>query len=531
VQDRESLEHEAEILRQRVSDLQRQLALYSRLEFDGQERAGIAVSLVEREELLKEAERIAHLGTWVWNLETDSVYWSEELFRLLGYDPARDQASTEAFFAAVHPDDRATMRETSASSVASGVSRRTEFRVLTHDGVLRYVSMDAAFLFDDDSQPRRVLGTVLDITQMRGLQEKLTQAEKMEAIGRLAAGVAHDFNNVLTVVRGNLDLGNLADTPELRQVFAALESASDLTTRLLTLGRRSALRRRPVDLCALVQKTVGLVERMLREHIAVRVRVAEAQLFVEVDETLIEQALVNLLLNARDALAAGGSVEVSVRAVEDPSGRDVELCVRDDGPGMSDATRSRVFDPFFTTKNNASSHGLGLAMVHGTVAQHGGTVTVESAQGQGTMFRLRFPRVERPQVAPAEATAQRVLSLAAPCRIVVVEDQEIVGHTIRRLLERMGHQVAFAATPALSLALVAQSAFDVVLCDVVMPEMRGPALIERMRELYPESARRVIYMTGNSGDAVELLPGVDLLSKPFTSQQLADAVARAFVSR
>jgi PAS domain S-box-containing protein len=393
VQDRECLEREVDHLRRRIAHLERELALYSRVEPSSALPSGLEVSLEEREELLIAAERIAHLGTWLWSLEDNQVYWSEEQFRLLGYDPASDRASTEAFFAAVHPDDRERVRAASGEAVASGVVRQIDCRVLTRDGTLRYITMDAACLFDDQGRLRRVFGTVLDITHIRTLQEKLAQAEKMEAIGRLAAGVAHDFNNVLTVVRGNLDLSSLPASHEMKQVFSALESAADLTSKLLTLGRRSPLRRRTVDLSVLVRKTVGLVERMLREQITLQVHVPDTALLVDVDETLIEQALVNLLLNARDALPDGGNVGVTARALEEEGRKYVELLVSDDGPGMSDATKTRVFEPFFTTKEDSSGHGLGLAMVHGTVAQHGGTVVVESSRGRGTRFRLRFPRI------------------------------------------------------------------------------------------------------------------------------------------
>ncbi len=508
--------------------MQRELALYSRAE-PGGTRAGLAVSLEEREELLAEAERIAHLGTWLWNVEDDAVYWSEELFRLLGYDPVHELASTEAFFAAVHPDDRERVRAASSAAITSGIARQVDCRVLTRDGTLRYITMDAAFLFDDQGRLRRVLGTALDITHIRSLQEKLAQAEKMEAIGRLAAGVAHDFNNVLTVVRGNLDLQNLPASHEMKQVVSALESAADLTSKLLTLGRRSPLRRRTVDLSVLATKTVALVERMLREQVMLRVQVPDHALLVDVDETLIEQALVNLLLNARDALPQGGNVEVAARALEEAGRSYVELLVSDDGPGMSEATQTRVFEPFFSTKEDSSRHGLGLAMVHGTVAQHGGTVVVESSHGHGTRFRLRFPRIDVPAPPQPRVQAPPSEPRTPSCSVLLVEDQEIVGATIRRLLEHLGHQVQFATTPSAALAMVMHSSFDVILCDVMMPEMRGPALIDKIRLIAPHTAKCVIYMTGNSADVVDI--DAELLSKPFTIHQLKAALSRACAGR
>jgi two-component system cell cycle sensor histidine kinase/response regulator CckA len=523
VQDRESLEREVELLRARVADLQRRLA-----QFSPDEGGRTLLSLEEREELLVEAERIAHLGTWAWNPESDEVFWSEELFRILGYDASTDRASTAGFFAAVHPEDRERVQATSAQGLQTGEAHQVDYRVLRRDGSVRHVTMNGAFLFDRGGRLRRVVGAVLDLTELRRLQEKLLQAEKMDAIGRLAAGVAHDFNNVLLVVRGNLELSRLPDSRETRQVFDALESARELTDKLLTLGRRSALRRRVVDLNELVGRTVALVERMVREQFRLRVSVSPGPLLVDIDETLIEQAIVNLLLNARDVLSGGGQVDVLVRALELDRTRVAEITVHDDGPGMDETTRARIFDPFFTTKVPTRGHGLGLAMVQGSVAQHGGTVTVESAPGAGTTFRLRFPRLEGGEAAPI----RRPSSLPPPgprarYRVLVIEDQDVVGGTVTRLLERLEHQVELVPTADAALSALAARRFDVVLCDVMMPDMRGPALIARARQRCPGACRRVVFMTGNSGDQVELGPDVGLLTKPFTLEQLDDAIARA----
>jgi two-component system cell cycle sensor histidine kinase/response regulator CckA len=524
VQDRKSLEREVELLRGRVADLQRRLALFPADEAKSAPLGGVLLSLEAREEVLIEAERIAHLGTWVWNPETDEVFWSEELFRILGHDAREQPATTQAFFAAIHPEDIERVRAASQHGLSSGEAVQVDFRVLRRDGTLRHATMNGAMLFDRSGKLRRVVGAVLDITELRGLQEKLALAEKMEAIGRLAAGVAHDFNNVLMVVRGNLELSQLPETRELGQVFAALESARELTDRLLTLGRRSALQRRVVDLNELVASTVSLVERMMREQLRLHVTLHGAPLWVDVDVTLIEQAIVNLLLNARDALSAGGQVSVHLSAGDEGGRALAELAVHDDGPGMDEATKARVFEPFFTTKHGAHGHGLGLAMVHGSVAQHGGTVSVESAKGAGTTFRLRFPRLAGSGPAPRARQTSAPPAPRATHRVLVVEDQQSVGATICQLLERLGHQAELVPGARAAFEALDRRSFDVVLCDVMMPDMRGPALIDRARDLCPGRFQRVVFMTGNSGDQVESRPGVGLLTKPFTLEQLDAAI-------
>jgi nitrogen-specific signal transduction histidine kinase len=392
-----------------------------------------------------------------------------------------------------------------------------------------------------------MVGSMVDLTDRKRLEAQLRQAQKMEAVGQLAGGVAHDFNNLLTVITAGTRFAREALPPEspaipdLATVDAAAQRAAQLTRQLLAFGRQQVLRPQAVDLNRIAADVGRMLRRTIGEDVAVVTALAPAVAPVRADPGQLEQVLMNLAVNARDAMPDGGTLtiettEVAVDAREAaahpglPPGAYVCLRVRDTGTGMDAATRERAFEPFFTTKPQGQGTGLGLATVYGIVKQSGGYVYVESAPGAGSTFTVLLP--------PDPSTA-RPVDVPAPERapagggevVLVVEDEAAVRAAVRRMLERGGYTVIEAEHGTAALALVGRytGRLDLVLTDVVMPETGGGALLARLRDLRP--GLPALLMSGYSAEAVArqgvLVEGATLLVKPFGSEELLRRVREA----
>ncbi len=382
--------------------------------------------------------------------------------------------------------------------------------------------------------PDLVIVYTEDLTERAKLEEQLRHSQKMEAVGQLAGGVAHDFNNLLTVIQSFADGlaeqisegdPRRADVEEIRK--AALR-ATTLTGQLLAFSRKQVLQPRPISLTAVARALEPMVRRLIGEHIAVRFELAEGLPLVHADPGQIEQVIVNLAVNARDAMARGGTLTVRTYLAEDGSPR---LTVRDTGHGMDEATRQRIFEPFFTTKERGRGTGLGLATVYGIVQQSGGSIEVESAPGQGTSFELRLPLA----TTAAAPVCERVPdSRVRPGmgRILLVEDEDAVRSATRRMLERAGYTVSEARDAREALALAGAHAFDMLVTDVVMPGQSGPELHARL--LSRQGGRKaipVLFLSGYTNDSAlrggQLPPGARFLNKPFARATLLEQVREA----
>jgi signal transduction histidine kinase len=374
-------------------------------------------------------------------------------------------------------------------------------------------------------------------------EERQLQAQKLESIGRLAGGIAHDFNNLLTAITGNVEDvrdGFAPGSPERESLDVALEAArrsGGLTRQLLTFARRDALQATPMAIGPVVEETAILLRRTLGTAISVEVRSEERRL-AAIDRGRVEQMLVNLALNARDAMPDGGQLTLAVRdvALHEPwrgvaAGDWVRIDVADNGIGMPPAVRAQIFEPFFTTKGPGQGTGLGLSMVYATMQQLGGTVTVESALGRGTTMSLWFPAADVGALpaAPVPSSTRRARPSGAG-RILLVEDEAAVRTLAARILRREGYTVVEADDGAAALQCIGEEgveAFDVVITDLVMPRLGGVALAEAIRTR--RSSMPVVLMSGFLGserpDAVLRLPRTVLLEKPFQLSALLDAVA------
>jgi two-component system cell cycle sensor histidine kinase/response regulator CckA len=625
--------------------------------------------LSKREALLVEAERVAHMGSWAWNLRTNEISWSDEFYRILGLSPARVEPSAAGFFGAIHPDDRSRVEAVTSSSLEAGAPAPVEFRIVRPSGDVRDVRMEAALVDDEEGARAYVVGTVLDVTEERRTAallartvEELTEAERlarlgswrwdlvrervefssgmrhvlgmsateqptlelfmrhvhpldrervvaetararaagievpmeyrivrddgsvrdvavnprvmrdpngtvtgffgviqdvterkaleaqlrhsqmMQAVGTLAGGVAHDFNNYLTVVAGHAELlaDSLSADHPLREsaeaILDACRRCASLTKQLLTLSRRRKAQPCALGLPGLIKGLEPMLRSLLGERFELRIDLDAGASQVYADPALIEQVVMNLVVNARDAMPRGGSITISVEDVlmdrrladgaEHPvSGHYVKLSVRDEGIGMPENVRLRVFEPFFTTKGVGEGTGLGLSTVYGILVEAGGTVDVESLVGEGSTFHTYWPAsgdgdVQEP-MPPPQATLR-----GHGQRVLLVEDVEQVRELLRRQIEEAGYSIKTAADGVEALRLLERESVDVLVTDVVMPKMGGIELATRLRGSHPEV--RCILMTGYSADVLD--GGHEtfetVMRKPFTPRDLVNAIGR-----
>jgi signal transduction histidine kinase/ActR/RegA family two-component response regulator len=417
-----------------------------------------------------------------------------------------------------------------------------EIAMLRKDGrkVLLEVS---ARLIRSNGKKVCVQGIARDVTERRQLENMVRQSQKLEAIGRLSGGLAHDFNNLLCVINGHTELLTEALQPgdralrSVTQIRKAADSAAALTRQLLAFSRRQVFHPQVVDLNAIVMETERLLARLIDEHIEFYTALDPGLGRVMVDPVQVEQVIINLVLNARDAMPKGGklTIETSNFDLEEnhqskisqiPTGKYVLLALTDTGCGMDEETQSRIFEPFYTTKEMGKGTGLGLATVYGIVKQSGGFIWVYSEEDRGTTFKVYLPRVASPLT---ETRPGRHIEISKGTEtILVVEDAEPLRALTKEFLSASGYTVLEAANgdEAIRIAQSHAGTIDLLLTDVVMPRMGGKPLVEQMAQIRPNT--RVLYMSGYPNDGIVqagiLANGVALLEKPFTREILSKRV-------
>lgn len=639
------LQREVLALRARVAELHRAAARYE---------ASEGISLSEREELLRDAERAAHLGTWAWDIGSGRVTWSEEMYRILGFEPGSVQPSVERFFASIHPEDRPGAEEVTQQGLRDGVLPLFDCRILRPDGSIRFTTTSGSYLFDAERQPRRMVGsvldrteavakesqlrraftlleeaqslaqmgtwrfdpatgevewsqelrriigvssdvepsiqnflaciapedlphfmaryqeslehpgggviegrvvwpsgemrqvkvmgefidgpsgrkeyrgTLLDVTDQNNMRKELVRSQKMEAVGRLAGGIAHDFNNLLTIVLGNLEIleSEIGRNLELSECFRALDSASNLTRRLLAFGRRAQLSLKVFEPNELVISTMHLMQRLVGDQVTLKTELADDLPSISVDALELERALVNLVINARDFSPPGGEVSIKTSQSYEDGRSWVHFSVSDQGTGIDDNEVSQVFEPFFTTRGQEGGTGLGLATVLGTAEQHGGTARVASSETGGTVFTISLPAASSEDSARSDRKPLQSAVDGARWKLLVIDDEPRVANVACRMLQAQGHVVQVATTrdQALEIWRAGGRSFDLVLCDVVMPELRGPELVLKMAERGPTPC--VLFMSGYNEEATHSRLSHPVIAKPFSAQALVQAIAR-----
>lgn len=427
--------------------------------------------------------------------------------------------------------------------VLSGESIRTEGPRLRKDGTAVYCEVSVAPMRHGDDITGMV-ATLHDITEQRNLEEQLRHAQKMEAVGELAAGIAHDFNNQLTTIVGYAELATNALSPDhpvvadLEEIVHAAQSSAALTRQLLTFSRRQVMNLHPVDLPGVLGGLEKMLRRSVREDITITIRSSDPQLWIHADRAQIEHVVLNLVVNARDAMPGGGKILIEISPLhldaaylearlEITPGDYVVMSVTDTGQGIPPDIQSRIFDPFFTTKAPGQGTGLGLAMVYGSVKQMGGSISVYSEPGRGTTFKMYFPRLT--DAAAADRLPARRALTPGTGTILIVDDDARVRALTTRTLERAGYRVHVASNgvEALSVARRVKDPIDLLVTDIVMPEVNGPLLAQALIEL---GLKRVLYVSGYADQPMihdQIARGaVSFLAKPFSPAELADKVAR-----
>jgi signal transduction histidine kinase len=416
-----------------------------------------------------------------------------------------------------------TLNESFNHLMDSLATRRRELEERTAELVTANV-----VLTDEISERRRVEQA------LRESQAQLRQSQKLEAIGTLAGGIAHDFNNLITVITGYTQLALMRTPPgtpeaaDLRQVVDASDRAANLTHQLLAFSRKQVLQPTVLDLGAVVDGIAPMLQRIIGEHIELHIDSAGPLARVRADRGQIEQVLLNLAVNARDAMQSGGKLTIATRTVDTPSRvRVVELAVTDTGTGMSDDVRERAFEPFFTTKEPGKGTGLGLSTVYGIVNQSGGTIEVDSAPAHGTTFTIALPASEMVGASETQAGDDGELPRGTET-VLIVEDAEDVRILARRTLEERGYVVLVARNAGEAMEIASARRVDLLLTDIVMPRTSGPQLVAQYTQMRERPL--VVYMSGYADDALsqyELDPNAVFVRKPFSPATLARVVRSA----
>jgi PAS domain S-box-containing protein len=523
---------------------------------DISERQAAEERLRGSEAALKDAHRVARIGTWIWHPQTDELEWSPEMYKIFGIQQATfSGVLSDVVAGAIHPGDRLAVEESNRVVIEAGRPAPLQYRVVWPDGSVHVVWAEAGDMIRDHAgNPMRLTGIVQDITERvraaeatTALEAQLQQAQKMESVGRLAGGVAHDFNNMLSAILGNTELAlealDAADpvSANLIEIAEAARRSADLTRQLLAFARRQTVVPEALDLNEAVGRTLDMLRRLIGESIDLVWKAGPGPMPIHMDPSQVDQILTNLVVNARDAISDVGRITLQTAggtlSPEDcealpgaQPGEYVILTVSDNGCGMDADTIHHVFEPFFTTKEAGRGTGLGLATVHGIVTQNGGCIGVESKVGVGTTLTVHLPRHGGPVARSAPVTALAEGSSRAET-ILVVEDEPAVLRLAATLLERLGYIVLAAGTPGEAVRLAQEHAarIDLLITDVVMPEMNGRALARTLLSFNPDLRR--LFMSGYTADVIThhgvLDPGVHFLQKPFSGSALAAAVRAA----
>lgn len=504
----------------------------------------------ERTAELAESERfqrtlMSNVPGMVYRTNREGARWTLEFVSegsrgLVGVAPEEMMSGRVRAQTLIHPDEQATVRAKVKTDLATGDSFEAEYRVRRADGKWRWVLDRAKAIRSDGGEVVALEGVVLDIDDRKMVEQQLHQAQRMEAIGQLTGGLAHDFNNYLAVIMGNLDM--LAergqDDPEATKLVQAALSGSqrgaELTRSLLAFSRRQPLDPKVLDIGERIGDVVRLLRRTVGERIALELRVAPNLWPVKIDGAQLDSTMINLANNARDAMPSGGTVAIEVSnasadMADAPAGDHVLVEVRDCGVGMDAATLAKAFDPFFSTKGAGRGSGLGLSMVHGFVHQSGGAIRLASTMGKGTTVRVFLPRSAAPPAIPARAAAAKYPRGTE--NVILVDDNDDVRETVAETLKSLGYRVTEAVNGDAALKLLEESAgtFDLVMSDMIMPgRLDGSALGRIVRERWTNLG--ILLTTGFAGDTYATSPervaDFDILTKPFRKEDLARAIRR-----
>ncbi|WP_026840387.1 response regulator [Citrifermentans bremense] len=493
--------------------------------------------LAENEARYSRAVRGTTDGLWDWNMVTGECYFSPRWKELLGFADDELENHADTFYSRLHPDDAAVAQEALESHLSGKTSLDVELRLRNREGGYLRFRVRGQAEWDSLGAAVRLSGALSDVTERQLMEEQLRQSQKMEAVGQLAGGVAHDFNNILTVIAGyanmlKMDLPALGNEVRLaEQIATATERAAELTKGLLAFSRKQPMAPQKLDLGEIVQRVETFLARVIGEDIQLKTHLLPDSLPVWVDMGQIEQVLINLAANARDAMENGGIFTIatglfeadgSLSAFCGPAGSYAVIIVSDNGKGMPAEISKRIFEPFFTTKEVGKGTGLGMAIVYGIVRQHRGYITVDSKPGDGTVFSIYLPLAADGAEMYQEPAVDQELELGTET-ILVAEDDPSVRNLVEMVLTKHGYQVILAENGQEVVERFTAHSSDIglILMDIIMPRKNGIEAFAEIKKLQPEA--KVLFTSGYTSDFIQsrgMEDGVELIMKPVQPAQL-----------
>jgi PAS domain S-box-containing protein len=451
--------------------------------------------------VLRAAQSLVRFGTWEWDLATDEMAWSDELYRIFGVSRDAVPPTFDALLGWVHPEDQATLRGHlmhARHARREGEEHTVEYRIMRPGGELRVLQGRARAIFDADGVPRHVIGTDQDITDSKELVARVVFSDRMVSVGTLAGGVAHEINNPLAVISANLEL--LAETHPndlTREGLEGVERIRAIVRGLMLFSRADTKRRTRIDVHHVLELAIGITNNEIR-HRARLFKHYGAPLTVDGNEARLGHVFINLLMNAVEAIPDGQADrnEITIATSSDDAGWAV-IEIRDTGAGIAPAVQGRIFDPFFTTKPVGKGTGLGLSICHGIVRSLGGEITVSSELGRGSVFRVALPPSATPAPPPPPPPVTREVTPRRG-KLLIVDDEVVFSGSLRRLLSGE-HDVSVLNSGREALdRITGGEHFDVILCDLMMPEVSGVDLHTELLRVVPEQANRMIFLTGGA---------------------------------
>ncbi len=515
------------------------------------ERKEVEEELRRSEARLRLSQQSARIGTWEWNIETNECVWSVGIWTQFALEPGAIGTNYDNYMKFVHPEDLESLEDDLKTAVEGGKELDTEYRIKNVEGQTLWIAAKGSVVRNEEGEVKRMIGVTIDVTarkiaeeSLKATEEKLRQAQKLESIGRLAGGIAHDFNNMLTAINGysDLTLRRMSEDDPLRSFIEEIkksgERSASLTHQLLAFSRRQILQSKVLNINQIISDTTGLLQRLIGEDVRLVEKLGSDIGQVEADPGQITQVIMNLAVNARDAMPKGGILKIETESVyldgkyikENPwvkEGHYVLLKVSDTGIGIDKETLDNIFEPFFTTKEVGTGTGLGLATVYGIIKQSGGYINVHSSVNIGTTFEIFLPGINE-QILPVEKIDQSKTLLIGNEKILVVEDEEVVRKLTCEILESYGYKIIAAENGREALQICGEKnyKFDLLLTDVVMPKMGGHELAEQLSKKYPQL--RILFTSGYTEDAkiqYEMNESpAEFIHKPFTPNALASKV-------
>jgi PAS domain S-box-containing protein len=509
------------------------------------ERKRAEEALRKSEASLREAQRIAHLGNWDLNVQSKGLHWSDEIYSIFGLVPQQFAASYESFLERVHPADREKVEQAVRESAETGKDFSLEHRVVRPDGKIRIVRQKAETLRDEAGRITRLIGTVLDVTEQKRIEAEFLRAQRMDGIGAIAGGMAHDLNNALAPILMGIQLiRNKVAEPDVRQMLSVMETSThrgaDMVRQVLTFARGRDGERELLEVGRLIRDMENILRQTMPKSIVVEAMLPSDLWPVLGNATQLHQALLNLCVNARDAMPKGGRLTIAAdnveltaeEAKEIHNGRPgpfVMILVSDTGTGIPPDVLPRIFEAFFTTKAPGKGTGLGLSTIVRIVRNHGGFITVKSDVGTGTSFDIYLPRAEPEPVTRTAALPQPSLRAGHGELLLFIDDDQSVREMVAPALKEQGYHVLTAANGAEALALLEgkERELRLVLSDIAMPVMDGLEITEKLHTRWPDLP--IVLISGTFDIEKQPLPRgvIKVLTKPFRLEQLLAVTAEA----